>query len=69
MPSLQANPTRKSPRKLLKDVVDTVENLDIKQQIVPTKKATKIWAQKVKMSTKRNRVLKETTKEKDIGIC
>ena len=41
----------------LKDIVDTVENLDIKQQIVPIK------------STKRNRVLKETRKERDIGIC
>ena len=31
MPSSQANPIRKSPRKHLKDVVGTVENLDIKQ--------------------------------------
>ena len=42
MPSSQANPIRKSPRKHLKDIVGTVENLDIKQQIVPTKKANKI---------------------------
>ena len=41
MPSLQANPIRKSPRKHLKDIVDTVENLDIKQQIVPIKKQPK----------------------------
>ena len=34
----KANPIRESPRKHLKDIVDTVENLDIKQQIVPTKK-------------------------------
>ena len=60
---------KKSPRKHLKDIVDTVENLDIKQQILSIKRATKIRAQKVKMSTKRNRVLKETTKERDIGIC
>ena len=41
MPSLQVHPTRKSPRKHLKDVVDTVGSLDIKQLIVPTRKATK----------------------------
>ena len=56
---------KKSPRMHLKDVVDTVENLDTKQQIVPTRKATIIWAQKAKMSTKRNTVLKETPKERD----
>ena len=60
---------QESPRKHLKDVVGTVENLDIKQQIVPTRKATKIRAQKARMSTKRNTVLKETIKERDIGIC
>ena len=35
----------------------------------PNKKATKRRAQKGNLSTKRNRVLKETTKEKDIRIC
>ena len=49
---------KKSPRKHLKDIMDTVENFDIKQQI-----------QMAKMSTKRNRVLKETTKERVIEIC
>ena len=29
---------KKSPKKHFKDIVDTVENLDIKQQIVPIKK-------------------------------
>ena len=37
MLSLQANATRKIPRKHLNDIVDTVENLDVKQQIVPIK--------------------------------
>ena len=69
MPSLQANPTRKSPRKHLRDIVDTVENLDIMQLIVPVRKVTKIRAQKENLSTKRNRVLKDTTKERDIRIC
>ena len=68
MPSSQANPIRKSPRKHLKDVLGTVENLDIKQQIVPTRKVTKIRAQKAKTSTK-NTVLKETLKERDLRIC
>ena len=45
---------KKSPRKHLKDVVGTVESLDIKQQIVPTRKATKIWAKKAKTSTKKH---------------
>ena len=69
MASSQANPIRKSPRKHFKDIVGTVENLDIRQQVVPTRNATKIRAQKAKVSTKRNTVLKETIKEKDIGIC
>ena len=68
MPSSQANLIRKSPRKYLKDIVGTVESLDIKQQIVQTRKATKIRAKKIKTITKRNRVLKETLKERDIGI-
>ena len=73
MPSSQANRIRKSPRKHLKDVVGTVKSLVTKQQIVPTRKETKIRAKKVKMSTKRNRVLKETLKEtlkeRDVRIC
>ena len=35
---------KKGPRKHSKDAVDTVENLDTKQLIVPTRKATKIRA-------------------------
>ena len=61
--------TSQSNKKKLKKAHRTVENLYIKQQIVPTRKATKIRAQKAKMSTKRNTVLKETLKERDIGIC
>ena len=36
---------KKKPRKHLKDIVGTVDHLDIKQQIVPIRKATKIRAQ------------------------
>ena len=41
MHSLQVPPTKKGPRKHSKDAVDTVENLDTKQLIVPTRKVTK----------------------------
>ena len=37
---------KKGPRKLSKDVVATVENLDTKQLIVPTRKAIKTRTQK-----------------------
>ena len=63
MPSSQANPIRKSLRKHLKDMVGTVESLDMKQQIVATRKATKIRSQKAKMSSKRNTVLKVSLNE------
>ena len=43
--ALFASPSnKKGTRKHSKDAVDTVENLDTKQLIVPTRKATKIWA-------------------------
>ena len=43
--ALFASPSnKKGPRKHSKDAVDTVENLDTKQLIVPTRKATKIRA-------------------------
>ena len=64
IPSLQANPARKGPRTHLRDAVDTVENLDIRQLIVPIRKVTKIRAQEETLSTKRNRVLKETIFQK-----
>ena len=67
--SLQVHPIRKSPRKHLRDVVGTVGSLDIKQLIVPIRKATKIRVRKPKMSTRKNRVLKGTPKEKGIEIC
>ena len=41
--ALFASPSnKKCPRKLSKDFVDTAENMDSKQPIVPTRKATKI---------------------------
>ena len=43
--ALFASPSnKKGPRKNSKDAVDTVENLNTKQLIVPTRKATKIKA-------------------------
>ena len=41
MPSLQVPLSKKGPRKLSKDAVATVENLDTKQLIVPTRKQSK----------------------------
>ena len=41
MPSLQVPLANRGPRKLSKDAVDTVENLDTKQLTVPTRKAIK----------------------------
>ena len=55
---------KKIPKKHLKDVVGTVENLDIKQQIVPTKKATKIRAQKEKNEHKKKHSTKGDHKVK-----
>ena len=52
MPSLQVPPTKKGKRKHSKDAVDTVENLDTKQLIVPTRKATKIRARNRKLIKK-----------------
>ena len=53
MPSLQVPPTKKGPRKHSKDIVDTVENLDTKQQIVPNKKSNQNKGQKSKTHQKK----------------
>ena len=43
--ALFASPSnKKGPKKAFKNAVDTVENLDTKQLIFPTRKATKIRA-------------------------
>ena len=64
--ALFASPSnKKSPRKHLKDIVDTVGSLDIKQLIVPTRKATKIRVRKQKCSTRKSRMAKGTPKAKD----
>ena len=56
---------KKGTRKYLKDAVDTVGNLDTKQLIVPTRKATKIRARNQK-PMKRKNMAKGTPKAKDI---
>ena len=66
MPSLQGSPTKKGPRKHSKDAVDTVENLDTKQLIVPTRKATKIRARYRKLIKRKSNMAKGTPKAKDI---
>ena len=65
MPSLQVHP-KKGPRKHSKDAVDTVENLDRKQLIVPTRKATKIRARNRKLIKRKSNMAKGTPKAKDI---
>ena len=65
--ALFASPSnKKKPRKHSKDIVDTVENLDTKQPIVPTRKATKIRVRKQKYSKRKSRMVKGTPKAKDI---
>ena len=60
---------KKGPRKLSKDVVATVENLDTKQLIVPTRKAIKTRARNRKTRKRKNSGVKGTPKAKDILIC
>ena len=60
---------KKKPKKAFKGHGGHCGEFGHKAADCPNRKATKIRAQSVKMSTKRSRVLKETTKERDIGIC
>ena len=53
MPSLHFPPTKKGLRKLSKDVVDTVENLDTKQLIAPTRTSTKLRVRNRKHSKRK----------------
>ena len=65
--ALFASPfNKKGPKKASKDAVDTVENLDTKQQIVPTRKATKIRVRNRKLSKRKSNMAKGTPKVKDI---
>ena len=60
---------KKGPKKASKDVVATVENLDTKQLIVPTRKAIKTRVRNRKISKRKNSGVKGTPKAKDISIC
>ena len=65
--ALFASPSnKKGPRKHPKHAVDTVENLDTKQLIVPTRKATKIRARNRKPIKRKSNMAKGTPKAKDI---
>ena len=59
---------KKGQRKHSKDVVATLENLDTKQLIVPTRKATKTMVRNRKISKRKNSGVKGTPKTKDILI-
>ena len=56
-------------RKYSKDVVATVESLDTKQLIVPTRKAIKIRVRNRNSIKRKNSGAEETLKAKDILIC
>ena len=60
---------KKGPRKHSKDVVATLESLDTKQPIVPTRKAIKIRVRNRNFSKRKNSGAKETPKATDILIC
>ena len=60
---------KKKPNKAFKGHCGYCGEFGHKAAEYPNKKATKIRAQKGNLSTKSSRVLKETTKERDIRIC
>ena len=65
--ALFASPSNKKiPRKHSKDIVNTVENLDTKQPIVPTRKAIQIRVRNQKHSKRKSSMAKGTPKAKDI---
>ena len=64
--TLASPSNKKRPRKHSKDIVDTLGNLDIKQPIFPTRKATKIRVRKQKHSKQKSSMVKRTPKANDI---
>ena len=69
MPYLQATLIRKSTRSNLREDVHTVESMDTKQLIAPIRKAIRSRVSRGKPIRKRNTVLKESRRERDIMIC
>ena len=68
--ALFASPAKKKgPKNSLKDDVVTVERLDTKQRIVPTKRARKKRTLKTSLTKKRHKNLRKTTKERAKLIC
>ena len=59
---------KKKPKKVFKGHCGYCGEFGHNAADCPTRKATKIRVKMAKMSTKRNRVLKETLNERDIGI-
>ena len=66
---LHARLGRKSRRNNLMEDGHTVESMDTKQWIAPTRKAIRIWVSSRNPVRKRCTVLKESTGERDIKIC
>ena len=69
MHCLLAVPKRKGTKNSLKDDVVTVESLDIRQQIVPTRKVSKRRTLKTNLKKRRHQNLKRTVKERARLIC
>ena len=69
MHCLSALPKRKGTKNSLKDDVVTVESLDIRQRIAPTRKATKKRTLKTNLEKRKHRNLKRTVKERARLIC
>ena len=60
---------KKKPKKAFKGCCGYCGEFGHRAADCPNKKSNQKRAKKAKMSTKRNTVLKETIKERDIGIC
>ena len=60
---------KKKPKKVFKGCCGYCGEFGHKAADCPNKKSNQKRAKKLKTSTRKNRVLKETPEEKDIGIC
>ena len=64
-----SQPNKKKHKKAFKGCCGYCGDFGHKAVDCPIKKSNQIRAQKAKMSTNRNRVLKKILKKRDIGIC
>ena len=69
MHCLQAQIIRKGTKNNLREDVATVESLDTKQQIDPTRKVTRKRVLRAKLKKRRCKSLRGTIKERERWIC